>query len=373
LLLVKLKCENKNRKENRLKTNLAKTKYINRQLLVEKKIINDLFDYQGFDESIKQVYQYYDTVFSTWLKEYADCFGIENYCFFIKNNNKSNAFALRKKEYNIIGITNGYPILMNDKLSSKYFRDIALAGILNEPDISEAYCELINNNYFDFHKFILNCSLRFTFHHEFQHLLQMNFERNNSDEITLNEYLEMSKYDIKKHVWEFDADRISSHEVLKYVFSVYSKYSLKNEKKFICMLYISVASVLVTLNLFYFGIINQIESPYRIDKIPFYTEMYSHPHPLARCIYIMEYIFECIMNDFPTLEITAQKMLINTTGIMKLYFDVIVPENNIMNTFFDEMILHINEINEYNKRLYNYAIKDYAIKGILLKRNISFD
>lgn len=56
--------KNKNSKENRLETNLEeKMKYINRQLLAEKKIINDLFDYQGFDESIKQVYQYYDTFF----------------------------------------------------------------------------------------------------------------------------------------------------------------------------------------------------------------------------------------------------------------------------------------------------------------------
>lgn len=311
--------------------------------------------------------------FSTWLKEYADCFGIGNCCFYIQDNNKSNAFALRKKEYNIIGITNGYPILMNDKLSSKYFRNIALVGILNEPDISEAYCELINNNYFDLPQFILNCSLRFIFHHEFQHLLQMNSEKNNSGERMLNEYFEMSKYDIKKHVWEFDADRISSYEILKYVFSVYSKYPLKNEKKFICMLYVSVASVLVTLNLFYFGIVNQIGSPYRIDKIPFYTEMYSHPHPLVRCINIMEFMFECIMSDFPTLEITTQKMLINTTGIMKLYFDTILPESNIMNTFYDEISLYINEINEYNKRLYNYAVKDYAIKNILIKRGISFD
>lgn len=61
--------KNKNSKENRLETNLEeKMKYINRQLLAEKKIINDLFDYQGFDESIKQVYQYYDTFFQHGLK-----------------------------------------------------------------------------------------------------------------------------------------------------------------------------------------------------------------------------------------------------------------------------------------------------------------
>lgn len=370
LLLIILRCPTGPGFLFKSKENMV---YIDRKKLIEKKIINDWFDYQGLDMSIIQLYQYYDNTFTNWFKGYADAYGIKNCCFYIQDNDKCNAFAQRKNGYNIIGITNGYCILMHNKLSSEYFKNIVLAGLLNEPDISEAYCDLIYVDHFDLIKFIQNCSSMFIFRHEFQHLLQMNYETNYFDESMINEIFKISKFELKKHIWEFDADRISSFEILKYVFRVYSKYAFKNERKLICLLYISIASMLITLSIFYFGIADQTQKPYFINQIPFYTEMYSHPHPLVRCTNIMEYMYGCIVEDFPALAVNPQSILNNSMGIMNLYFNEIVSEKSIMNVFLDEMKKHINEINDYLQKLYDWAVKDEAIKRTLLKRGISFD
>lgn len=96
-------------------------------------------------------------------------------------------------------------------------KNILLAGIINEKPLSEAYCDLEEDADFNYSKFILDCSIIFTFCHEFEHILQLNFDRHNRDNY-LHENFEVTGYDLKKHAWEFDADRMASFEVLKYVF-----------------------------------------------------------------------------------------------------------------------------------------------------------
>lgn len=345
---------------------------MNKELLVNNKVIEDVFDYKDIDPEISEVYAYFENSFQKLFENYASLFHINNYCFYIKNNNTCNAFASKRKDYNIIGITNGYPILLKRKFDKKYFENIIMTGIISTPLLSEAYCDLEEDSDFDFSKFILDCSIKFTFNHEFEHILQLNCDTHIREGIFLHENLEMKGFDLKKHVWEFDADRMASYEVLKYVFYIYSKLKTKNDAKLKCLLFVGCASMIITKSLFYFGVINQLEPKYSISKIDFYTKEYSHPHQLVRCFNIMEYYYDNITSDFPKLRIEFQELFKNSVGIMKLYFDSLIPKQDIIGYFSSDLKMYLDDIYQYNQELYDFAIQDETIKNLLMSRKIAF-
>lgn len=346
---------------------------VRKELLITDKVIEDVFDYQDFDPEISKIYSHFENSFQKLFDDYANLFNINNYCFYIKNDIRCNAFASNKKGYNIIGITNGYPILLKNKFSKEYFEYILLAGLLNEEPLSEAYYELYEDSNFDFNEFILECSIKFTFNHEFQHILQFNSVSKNNDSYLLHENLDITGFDMKKHVWEYDADRNASYEVLKYVFGVYRKLKYKNNEKLKCLLFVGCASMIMTQNLFYLGIMNQVHPKYTIKKVEYYKTKYSHPHPLVRCMNILECYYNNVTSDFQNLSIDPLQLLVNTVGIMDLYFKTLIPEQQISDHFFGELSVHLDDINQYNQELYEFAIKDTAIKNLLLSRNINLE
>jgi hypothetical protein len=344
--------------------------FVKKELLLKHKVIEDIFNYQDFDSEIAEVYEYFEKFFQKSLEDYASIFNINDYCFYIKSNDTCNAFASRRKGYNIIGITNGYPILLKRKFDKEYFKYILLTGIINEKSLSKAYCDLEEDADFDYSKFILDCSIKFTFNHEFEHILQLNY--GHRDNYLLHENLEMTGFDLKKHAWEFDADRMASFEVLKYVFGIYRKLKARNDDKLKCLLFIGCASMIITQCLFYFGVINQLEPKYSINKKGFYIKENSHPHLLVRCLNIIEFYFDNITDDFPRLKIEPQELLNNTLAITKLYFDSLIPNQNIASHFFSDLEMYLYDINQYNQELYDFAIQEESIRSLLLFRNISF-
>ena len=48
----------------------------------------------------------------------------------------------------------------------------------------------------------------------------------------------MTEFDFEKYAWEFDADRMASFKILKYVFSVYSELKAKNDNKLKCLMFV---------------------------------------------------------------------------------------------------------------------------------------
>jgi hypothetical protein len=131
--------------------------------------------------------------------------------------------------------------------------------------------------------------------------------------------------------------------------------------------------MMITKYLFYYGLIYQGIPTISIKKIKFYTKKYSHPHPLVRCMNILEHYYSNILNDFPKLEMDDQEFFNNVYGIMKLYFDSLLGDKNFINEIFDDLNTHIDNVNNYNGELYDVAIKDEAIRNLLISSNSKFE
>lgn len=113
---------------------------LKKQILVKHNIINDVFDYRDLDidEATLQTYSYFESSFINLYESYANIFNIRDHCFYINNEIKCNAFATKRKGYNIMGITNGYPILISKKMDKEYFRSIVLAGLPNDKNYARS-------------------------------------------------------------------------------------------------------------------------------------------------------------------------------------------------------------------------------------------
>jgi hypothetical protein len=254
--------------------------------LKKKNIIKDVFEYEGegVDYKLKEIYQFFEQEFVNLFESYAELFEIKNPIFYIKNGFHCNAFARKVKNQNIIGITNGYPILMYEKFRKDYFQSIIFVALKNNKSISDAYADLFEDPNFEFNQFMLNCSIQYTFGHEFRHILQFN-SLSLKKEYLFTENLNHNQFSMKKHAWEFDADRMATFHVLKFVFEKNRELKDSSASKLKCLSYLGVASMIITKLLFYYGIMNQHQK-YKIFKNDFYTKKYSHPHPLIRTVFL---------------------------------------------------------------------------------------
>jgi hypothetical protein len=339
-----------------------------KNLLVKYKIIDDPFDYEFLDKELVNKYEYFDHKFQILFKEKANQFQLKDCYFYIKNDLTCNAFARCIRGYNIIGITCGYPIQMSDFFDDKYFSSIIAIGLTNELSISNAYTDLYKVENFKFNKFMLDCSIQFTFGHEFQHILQINSSKIASN-YKFSENLDSSAFEIQKHIWEFDADRFASFEVLKYIFQINRELKIKSDNVFKCMLFLGLGSLFITKFLFYLNLVNFKQT---IKRREFYIKINSHPHPLVRLFNIIDYFYDNIKTMFPNLNIDKQELLNNGLRIVKIHLDSFVTDHEIMTELFNDLDAHLVAINAYNEELYDLAILDNSIRELLISRNINF-
>lgn len=338
------------------------------QELISKGIIEEPFDYSFLDNDLKSRYDFFSETFQKLYLDKAELFKIQNPCFIIKNAIECNAFAKNEMGYNIIGITQGYVKFMTDTFNQDKFKNILFIALKADQTISNAYALLYEIEDFDFNMFMFNCSIQFTFGHEFQHILQLNSHNFNSESI-FNENWNKSKFDINRHAWEFDADRFGSFDTLKYIHQIKNENKIQNDNIFKCMLFLGLGSIFISKLLFYFRITNSTEI---VEPKPFYTKEFSHPHPIIRIFNILEYYKDCIDSLFPNLNIEIQDLLNHSLAIVDNYLNSLFPGRRIIKSFFNDLDIHLDEINNYNNELYDICIKDESIKRLLISRNINF-
>ena len=352
-----------------------KVVFIEKEHLSKHNVIDKVFLYEDLvlDERTENIYKYFENEFIELYRLSAEVFSIEEYSFYIKEGFECNAFAKHKKGYNIIGVTNSYPVLLSDKFDSKYFENIIFNSLINNENIGLAYIDLCNDKNFDFGKFMLDCSIQFTFGHEFRHIKQFNNSKIKKESYYLQENAVQSDFNIKRHAWEFDADRGGCYTVLKYVFSVDRNLKERSNDKFKCLLYAGCASMMITKYLFYYGLIYKDVTNITIKKLEFYTKKFSHPHPLTICMNILDYYYSNILDDFSKVDIDYQEYFENVFGIIKLYFDSLLGDKNFIKEIFDDLSTHMDDINKYNNELYDIAIQDEAIRDLLISSNTNFE
>lgn len=327
--------------------------------LVKHKVIQDGFNHEGLDEDISKKYIYFENLMNDEYKGYASTFKLSDCLFYINNDYRCNAFARRLKGYNIIGITCSYVMCMEKFFDRDIYKQILFLSSREGVTISAAYKELLEMPNFNFNQFILNCSIHFTFGHEFRHILQFNTQNQNV-KYYLNENINSSEFKLQNHVWEYDADRYGSFHVLKYIFNIKRELKIENGEKLKCLIYTGMSNIIITQLLFYFGLAN-VTGKQEIERIEFYTMKKSHPHPLVRILYMLDFYFDNLESSFPKLNIAKQDLLNNSLLISKIYLDTIVPEKDLVAIFFNDLS-NLDEINSYNEFLYASAFKDKTIK-----------
>ena len=338
-----------------------------KKLLLKHGIIADIFDYEFLDDELIHTYSFFESRFEELFKSRAEIFKINDCHFYIKNGFGFNAFAKRIKGYNLIGVTNGYIIHTSKIFHENYFKYIFLAGLKAEKNLSDAFVYLEEDINFQFSSYMMNCSIEFTFGHEFQHILQFNSTKISAN-YEFSENLDESEFSMQKHAWEFDADRFGSFDVLKYAFKVYRNLDYKNLEILRCLIYSGISSIITMRMLFYFSILDPNQ---QIKVQNFYTKEFSHPHPFLRIFNIIEFSIDSANDLFPELKIEAQDMLNNTLIISGIFLESFLPNQNLLMFFLK--ILDIESINLYNNDLYEYAVKDEVIKKLLKTRRINFE
>lgn len=319
---------------------------------------------EGYNEDIIKVYDKFQRKFEGLIKLYSSVFDIKPPMFYIKESLTCNAFAQRLDGQNIIGINQGYPILMSCKFTEELFSKILFAAFINEKEVSDAFAELYESKDFQFSEYMLDCSIQFTFHHEFRHVRQFDALRNNNN-LFFSENFSVREFDFRKHIWEYDADKSAAHQVLLFAFSTYRKSGCKSQGILKCLLYCALSSLVITQSLFNFGLISQPNKPYIIKVNEFYTKKNWHPHPTVRALNLLDSFKATLEDGWPQLIIETQDLLNNSLGISKLYFDVLLPNSDAGALIFNNMFNYIDESNQYNELLHKYALTDSAIKKLI--------
>lgn len=345
------------------------------QKLANYQIVDHPFDYKDLDEELINKYQSFEQRFEELYLDKKERFKLKDCFFYIKNDISCNAFARNKRGYNIIGITSGYAIQMLDAFHEKYFSNTSILSLIdfNDINIVDGYNKLLEIHDFRVNEFMLECSTRFTFGHEFQHILQFN-----SSQIIIDNYisenLDSSNFDIKRHAWELDADFFAMWDVMIYILNVKNSYFFRdkesiNSNAFICLLFLGIGSVCITKTLSYFGAWNFEKN---IQKMEFYTKKYSHPHPLVRLLNIIDHFHEQVQDSFTNLRFDKQDLLNSILKILAVYFKSFAPNKRILADMFRDLDDHLNTANDYKNELYDVGINDESIQALLIKRGINF-
>lgn len=323
-----------------------------------------LLDTFYYEEDRIEIFEYFQKKFEILINSNSKIYNMNPIIFFINDRLSCNAFAQRIDNRNVISINQGYPIIMNSKFTNKLFDDIIFAAFLNEKDVSDAFTDLYESNDFQFSEYMLDCSIQFTFYHEFRHIRQFD-EMHGKSDLFLSESFSVQEFDFRKHIWEYDADKSAAHQVVLYVLSIHRKLGYKSKAILKCLLFSALSSLIITKYLFYFGLISQISPPYKIDISNFYTKKNWHPHPTVSAMNIFDSFNLSIEDGLPNLGINTQDLLTNSLYIAKLYFKILLPEYDVEKLISENMFSHINEANQYNDLLHQYALTDSAIKKLI--------
>jgi len=203
-------------------------------------------------------------------------------------------------------------------------------------------CFTINENQKEELKQIsYNCCITYLFYHELAHIIQL-LRINEKKSFNFQEnYEEHKSYELRKHIYEFDADlfgsMLSGFELMKNVMN--EKFEVNTDILFnsLTALLFTVANIVIEFsgNLF--------------NKI--YYKQNSHPHPFIRIIKIKEQVLEVISKNLRIDEVFYLTVLQRAT---KMISQILYTNSRTLNyeEFYNEnskgIESYIDEIEDKN-------------------------
>lgn len=324
---------------------------MNKETYIEE---NNIYDFREFFhlEKIINIFSKTENLFKSLYDDYASKYNIKNYYFHFDNNRYCSSSATNIDDsLNIIKVSCAYPLLMHNKLYE--------SNLSQNKVIQNLYNSLILDKGFNFNDFFLECSIRFTFFHEFRHILQFENKSNLLSENVSNGFSQ------ERHLYEIDADLFAIRYVLDFVYDTFQELNKKDEKNFKNLSYIAIGSVITTNLLYFFKDIDdleRVENKFIEDK--FYTTEKSHPHNLIRNANIVEFYTDNLNANYP-LNLDLIDFLKFPFEIAYLYIKQnLTTKNDLIRIYFDSFYVHLDQINNYSNYMYDLTLQNEKIMRI---------
>ena len=224
------------------------------------------FENNDNSEEFNQIFQFCQHSLNETLYKY---YGIKAFFYFI-DSPTINAIASPKY---IIGVNKG----VIENLLDKCFNN----NIFLEKEELSDY-KFLNDIIGDQHQKRLNFIMflfayEFIFYHEFAHLLQYKFKREEKGKVNqISEYNNQnSDYFEERHLMEMDSDILGSATLTLSIIQIFDLLEEKNKTQHILhqLFSVGMATVITVFRIF-------------MKNRAFYLKKYKHPHPLIRAIYV---------------------------------------------------------------------------------------
>ena len=325
--------------------------WMNKETYIEE---NNIYDFRELfqDAKIINIFSKTENLFKSLFDDYASKYNIQNYYFHFDNNRYCSSSATNVDDsLNIIKVSCAYPLVMHNKLYE--------SNLSQNEVIQNLYNSLILDEGFDFNDFFLECSIRFTFFHEFRHILQFENKSNLFSENISNGFSQ------ERHLYEIDADLFAIRYVLDFVYDTFQKLNKKDKKNFKSLSVIAIGSVITTNLLYFFKDIDdleRVENKFIEDK--FYIMEKSHPHNLIRNANIVESYTENLNANYP--------LYVKLIDLLKFPFEIaylyikhnLTSENDLLKIYFDSFETHLDQINHYSNKIYELSLQNEKITRI---------
>lgn len=297
----------------------------------------DIFDFRAADKA--PVFQRFYDFCQTNLTDHTREANIQPAMFYFNSDQRVNASAYQHNGYFLIEFYVGLFIKLYDHLYN--YND----GFDKDQILHEKYMPLVLE---DITPGVLmyQVATQFAFYHERAHLIQRSPALS---QVILEEYAQGPNvpYDFDQHLREFDADMDAAQFICWHMIQYWKKFPAEQQTpETISRLLALAASAIFTFFIYLEG-----------RSTPVYYDAKSHPHPLIRITYVIDFFIGVAGHNLPNIEFNAKAVLQeafditermaianNRPNSVERYAAVFVTEHDLISNYIQVLIDESNKV-----------------------------
>lgn len=328
---------------------MKKDLYIeNSKRIVSETTISESTIFDIEKSNIKNIFYDYFNFCTNDLRINSEKFGLENSYFFFWDKEELNSGGTYNCGCYIIYVSKEQIIKLNEKLNEKkFFNNVKL----------NKYLELSKNGFIDLEYLLFQCSIIFTYYHEFSHLIH----KKEKNFFIKTQNIEDDDYVSESHIYEYDADLNGCQFVCMKIIDNCETYSINNQKDIIKLLAIGLSGIVITNLLFYKKEFIQNDE---IEEFYFKDITSTHPHHIVRISYIIDHYHQIANSNGIKFEVL--ELLKDTFEICAIYFE----NEKMFKDYLDLYIEKIKIINNYVDRMYSEAMN---MDNLIIQHHKKYD